>query len=184
MKNFKQKKMRWKITLACLLVVIISTCLYWRFQSFELYRLNVDGHKRWWAGPVDSLGEEESYVLYHTFLKPKAEALNYLIDYHDRHISREKIERYYKDLTYMYFQRGWAIDKDYTEAEDESDILYDHLDDIILRCTYEIANKNIWITIDRYEKSESYHVPLTEENWRFIPYIRELEKHKEFLYKP
>ena len=169
----------------CILAIIISTCLYWRFQSFELYRLNVDGHKRGWGGPPDSLGDEESYVLYHTFLKPKAEVLNYLIDYHDRHISREKIERNYKLLDFMYFQRSRAISKDYTEAEDESDILYDHLDDIILRCIYRsIVNENIWITIDRYDKSESYHVPLTEENWRFIPYIRELEKHKEFLYKP
>ena len=175
--------MRWKIIVPCILAIIISTCLYWRFQSFELYRLNVDGHKRGWAGPVDSFGEEESYVLYHTFMKPKAEVLNYLIDYHDRHISREKIERYYKVLDDMYFQRTWIIYKDYTEAEDQSDILYDHLDDIILRCTYEIVDDEIWITIDKYDRARKYYVPLTEENWRFIPYIRELEKHKEFLYK-
>ena len=96
-------------------------------------------------------------MLYHTFMKPKAEVLNYLIDYHDRHISREKIERYYKVLDDMYFQRTWIIYKDYTEAEDQSDILYDHLDDIILRCTYEIVDDEIWITIDKYDRARKYY---------------------------
>lgn len=116
-------------------------------------------------------------------LNQKKKIVDFLIDYHDKHILKEDIIKYNKLLLFMYFEHSYAVNRNYQEKEDGSDIIYDYMDQCLLKVKYEIKNDFIFVDVAKYHSTYTYKVPMANQNWEIITSIRNLEQHTEYLYQ-
>lgn len=168
----------------CFLLGLPILMLYLAFSRIEVFKLNVDGHKRSvYFAPADSTQDERSYVVYNTLFKSEKKIVDFLIDYHDKHILKEDIIKYNKLLLFMYFEHSYAVNRNYQEKEDGSDIIYDYMDQCLLKVKYEIKGDFIFVDVAKYHSTYTYKVPIANQNWKIITSIRNLEQHTEYLYQ-
>lgn len=166
-----------------LLIILLVSCggavIYILFsRPIAIYQIPINAwNRKIWNVPGPTQ-KEESFVVYNSMWKNEQEIKDSIIAFNDRTICLDTINKYPKGYTRMFFKKTTTINKDYQEAEDGSDIIYDYADERILLITWTIIDDMIEIQVD----GKYYKLPVNTNETNLVRSIYLLQNRKEYLY--
>ncbi|WP_277134609.1 MULTISPECIES: hypothetical protein [Bacteroides] len=166
-----------KVKRILIYVLAIGTIIYleFYFAPIKIYLMPINAWERQiWSGPT-STQKEENFVVYNHLCKSEQTLIDSIIAFHDRTIRLDSIKKYPDGYRRSFFRRSTVLNKDYREESNGADIIFDHMDKLILAVEWRITGD----TVCANSFSENYEVLLTDTATTSIYSLSKLVREKQ-----